>query len=94
MACAPLEVKNESSNGERVVRESAWCAMVGLGLASALPEMYTVAAQARCASVPALVCISFPGGDPPPPLVYSYQISGDLIFVVRIACSWPLTIPL
>ena len=28
-----------------------------------------------------------------PPLVYSYQISSDLISVVRIACSWPLTIP-
>ena len=65
--------KNEQSYGERVVRESAWCTMGGLAISVGAAGMYTAAAPARCASVPATVHIWVYGrGGPPPPTVYTF----------------------
>ena len=72
--------KNEHSYGERVVRESAWCTMVGLAISVGAAGMCTVAAPARCASVPATVHIWVYGrGGPPPYRIHFYlQICSDL----------------
>ena len=86
--------KNEHSYGERVVRESAWCAMVGLAISvGAAGNVHGRGSGALRLRSRDRVHLSVRQGGAPPPLVYSYQISSNLISVVRIACPWPLTIP-